>query len=157
MTSLLAAGAEAFDALPKNLPKYIVSESLGTGVAAHIAKTHPTEAGGMLMFAPYNNFASVAQNNMPLLPAYLILLDRYNPVVWLKNYRGPIKIVLAELDEVIPVKFGRRLFDSYAGPKTSQVVLNAHHNDIAAQSPGWWRETFRFLRQNSQMSPNPRR
>jgi len=59
---------------------------------------------------------------------------RYKPAEWLKDYRRPIKIVLAELDEVIPIKFGRRLFDSYTGPKTLQIVPNAHHNDIAAQS-----------------------
>ena len=157
LSNLVAAGNEAFDALPPNLPKYIVSESLGAGVAAHIAKRHPSEAAGMLMFAPYNNLASVAQNRIPLLPAYLILVDRYNPAEWLKDYSGPIKIVLAELDEVIPMKFGRRLFDSYTGPKTFQIVPNAHHNDIAVQSPVWWRETFLFLRQNRKMSPNQQR
>ncbi len=146
LSSLVCAGDEAFDALPKNLPRYIVSESLGAGVAAHIAKTHPSEASGMLMFAPYNNLASVAQNRMPLLPAYLILVDRYNPAEWLKHYTGPIKVVLAEMDEVIPMKFGRRLFESYTGPKTLQIVPHAHHNDIAAQSPDWWRETFLYLR-----------
>jgi len=154
LSSLLAAGDEAFDALPQNLPRYVVSESLGAGVAAHIAKTHPSAVGGMLLFAPYNNLASVAQNKMPLLPAYFILLDRYNPAEWLKDYRGRIKIVLAELDEVIPIKFGRRLYASYAGPKKFQVVPNAHHNDIAVQSPGWWRESFLFLQQNGRMSPN---
>ena len=51
------------------------------------------------------------------------------------------------------MKFGRRLFDSYTGPKTFQIVPNAHHNDIAAQSPGWWRETFLFLRQNNRIMP----
>jgi len=85
------------------------------------------------------------------------LLDRYNPAEWLKHYRGPIKIVLAELDEVIPMKCGRRLFDSYTGPKTCQVVPNAHHNDIAAESPGWWKGSFLFLRQNNQTPPNQQR
>jgi len=148
LSSLVEAGNEAFEALPKNLPRYIVSESLGAGVAAYIAKVHPSEAGGLLMFAPYNNLASVAQNKMTLFPAYLILVDRYDPAEWLKDYIGPIKIVLAELDEVIPMKFGRRLFDTYTGPKSCQIVPNAHHNDIAAQSPDWWREAFLYLRQN---------
>ena len=149
LSSLVAAGDEAFDALPKNLPRYIVSESLGAGVAAHIAKAHPSEAAGMLLFAPYNNLASVAQNRMPFLPAYLMLVDRYNPAEWLKDYSGPIKIVLAEQDEVTPMKFGRRLFVSYHGPKTLQIVPHAHHNDIAAQSPDWWRETFLYLREGN--------
>jgi pimeloyl-ACP methyl ester carboxylesterase len=157
LSSLLAAGEEAFEALPKTLPKYVVSESLGAGVATHVAKTHPTGVDGMLLFAPYNNLASVAQSKMPLLPVRLILVDRYDPAEWLKEYRGPVKIVLAEQDEVIPIKFGRKLFDSYKGPKALQVVPNAEHNDIASQSPGWWRENFLFLQQNGHMSPDQHR
>ncbi len=151
MSSLLAAGDEAFDTLPHELPKYIVSESLGAGVAAHLAQTHQTETAGLLLFAPYNDLAPVAQSKVPFLPARLILLDRFKPAIWLKDYRGPVKIVLAERDEVIPMKFGRRLFDSYAGRKMLQIVPGAHHNEIAANPPEWWTETFLFWRQDSPM------
>jgi len=54
---------------------------------------------------------------MPFLPAYLLLLDRFNPAECLRDYRGPVKIVLAGADEIIPVESGRRLFEEYQGPK----------------------------------------
>jgi len=94
--------------------------------------------------------ASVAQAKMPFLPAWLLLWDRFDPEDWLKDYHGPVKIVLAGADEIIPTRFGRRLFDSYTGPKTLQIVPGAHHNDVAAQPPEWWQETFSFWQQNSQ-------
>jgi fermentation-respiration switch protein FrsA (DUF1100 family) len=86
---------------------------------------------------------------MFLLPAYLLLLDRFSPAKYLKDYRGPVKIVLAGSDEIIPVTSGRRLFDGYKGPKDLQIVPGAHHNDVAKQSPDWWKEVFEFWRQNA--------
>jgi pimeloyl-ACP methyl ester carboxylesterase len=146
--SFLAAGEEAFGLLTNSLPKYLVSESLGTGVACDLAGAHPTEVAGLVLFMPYHNLASVAQRKMPWLPAYFLLLDRFNPAEDLKDYRGPVKIVLAGADEIIPVESGRRLFEGYPGPKNLQIIPGAHHNDIAGQSPAWWKEVFSFWQQN---------
>jgi hypothetical protein len=148
--SLLAAAEEAFALLTNQARIYIVSESLGVGVAAYLAKTHPEQVSGLMLFMPYNKLASVAQAKMPFLPVGLLLWDRFDPEAWLKDYHGPVKIVLAGAYEIIPTRFGRRLFDSYAGPKTLQIIPGAHHNDVAAQPPEWWQETFSFWQQNSQ-------
>jgi hypothetical protein len=146
--SILAAGEEAFDLLTNGLPKYLVSESIGAGVACHLAKAHSTETAGLVLFMPYHDLASVAQRKMPFLPAYLLLLDRFNPAECLRDYRGPVKIVLAGADEIIPVESGRRLFEEYQGPKILQIIPGAHHNEIAEQSPEWWKKVFSFWRQN---------
>ena len=146
--SFLAAGEEAFGLLTNGLPKYLVSESIGAGVICYLAKAHSTEVAGLVLFMPYHNLASVAQRKMPLLPAYLLLLDRFNPAECLRDYRGPVKIVLAGADEIIPVESGRRLFEGYAGPKNLQIIPGAHHNDVAEQSPAWWKEVFSFWQQN---------
>lgn len=142
MKNWLAAGEEAFSLLPKDKPIFIVSESLGTGVAAHLAKLHPQGITGMVMFVPYDSLPSLAQNKMPLLLPYFFLVDRFEPAAWLKEYRGPITFVVAERDEIIPPQFGRRLHDSYAGPKQLQVIAGASHNEAAEQSPEWWREVL---------------
>jgi pimeloyl-ACP methyl ester carboxylesterase len=146
--SFLAAAEEALGLLTNGLPKYLVSESIGAGVACHLAKAHSTEIAGLVLFMPYHDLASVAQRKMPLLPAYLLLLDRFNPAKCLKDYRGPVKIVLAGADEIIPVESGRRLFEGYPGPKNLQIIPGAHHNDIAEQSSSWWKEVFSFWQQN---------
>ena len=153
--SILAAAGEAFGLLTNGLPKYLVSESIGAGVACDLAKTHPTEVAGLVLFMPYHNLASVAQRKMPLLPAYFLLFDRFNPAQCLKDYRGPVKIVLAGADEIIPVESGRRLFEGYPGPKNLQIIPGAHHNDIAGQSPVWWKEVFSFWQQNRPAKSDP--
>jgi pimeloyl-ACP methyl ester carboxylesterase len=147
--SLIAAAEAAFQLLPTNSPRYIVSESIGAGVAAELAKRHPSEIAGLALLVPYDNLASVAQKKMPFLPAYFLLFDRFNPAECLKSYHGPVKFAIAGKDEIIGAAAGRRLYDGYAGPKEKQEFPQAGHNDIAAQPPEWWREVFSFWQKSS--------
>jgi len=153
--SFFAAGTEAFELLPDSLPKYLVSESIGVGVACHLAGAHPKEVAGLMLFAPYHDLASVAQRRMPFFPAYLLLLDRFNPAEDLKHYHGPAKFVVAGADEIIPSGSGRQLFADYSGPKTLQIIPGAHHNEVAEQSPEWWKEVFLFWQQNRPAKSGP--
>ncbi len=147
-TSLLAAGEEAFDLMTNGLPCYLVGESIGGGVACHLAGAHPKQVAGVVLFAPYHDLAAVAQKRMPFLPAYFLLADRFQPARDLARYHGPVKMVVAGSDEIIPASFGRQLFDGYSGPKELQVIPRAWHNDIAGQSSDWWKQVFLFWRQS---------
>jgi pimeloyl-ACP methyl ester carboxylesterase len=146
--NVLRAADEAFENLPTNLPAYLVSESLGTGAAAHVAQRYPTRVSGIAMFVPYNKLASVAQDHVPFIPAYFLLWDRFNPSEWLKGYHGPVKVIVAGADEIIPPKLGERLYDGYDGPKNLQIISGARHADTTAESPEWWREVLAFWQAN---------
>jgi pimeloyl-ACP methyl ester carboxylesterase len=98
----------------------------------------------MLLFVPYDNLASVAQRHFPFLPAYLFLLDRFNPADCLKNYHGPVQFAVAGADEILGPATGRKLYAGYAGPKNLELVSGAHHNDVAEQPSVWWRAVFNF-------------
>ena len=148
--SFLAAAEEAIDLLTNRMPIYVVAESLGTGVAAHLANVRSKQVSGLMLIAPYDNLVSVAQQKMPLFPVSLILWDRYDPATWLKSYRSPVGFVLAAADQVIPEKFGRRLHDGYGGPKHLQIIPDAGHNDVADQSVEWWKNIFLFWQQHGQ-------
>ncbi len=147
--SILAAADEAFELLTNESRIYVVGESLGTGVAANLAKSHGNQISGLMLFTPYNKLVSVAQAKMPVFPIHLLLWDRFDPEDWLKSYHGPVKIVLAERDEVIPMRFGKRLYDGYNGPKELQIIAGAHHNDAAEQSAEWWKGVFTFWQENA--------
>jgi uncharacterized protein len=150
--SFVAAAEEAFRLMPAGLPKYVVSESIGTGVACELAKHHPQEVAGLALFVPYHKLASVAQRRMWFLPAYFLLLDRFDPEACLRSYHGPVKFVVAAADEIIGPASGLRLANGYDGPKDLQLIPSAHHNDVAAQSPEWWRAVFSFWQKNKAAS-----
>lgn len=143
--SMVTAAEEAFQLLPSGSPKYVVSESIGAGVACELAKSHSSEIAGLVLFVPYNDLASVAQRHMPFLPAYFFLLDRFAPADCLKSYHGPVQFVVAGADEIRGAATGRKLFNGYAGPKNLQLIPGAHHNDVASQLPEWWKSVFSAL------------
>jgi pimeloyl-ACP methyl ester carboxylesterase len=147
--TLLSAADEAFGYLPKNLPVYLVSESLGAGVVAHLAQRNPLAVNGLAMFVPFDNLASVAQNHVPFIPAYFLLWDRFNPSEWLEDYHGPVKVIVAGSDEIIPPILGQRLYDAYNGPKILEIIPGAHHNETTDQPAGWWKDLLAFWQQNA--------
>ncbi len=141
---ILAAADEAIELLAERGPIYVVGESIGVGIATHLAQKHDERIGGLMLLAPYNNLISVAQRQMPFLPTAWLLWDRFDPASDLLKYQGPVGFVLAGADTVIPHDLGRELHNGYAGPKTLQIIPEAGHNDVAAQSPEWWKSVFNF-------------
>jgi uncharacterized protein len=142
--SLFRAADEAIALLEKDGPVFLIGESLGTGVAAYLAGTHPKAVSGVLLVAPYHNLTEVAQHHMRIFPVSWLLLDRFPSAKYLREYHGPAGMILAGRDEVIPNRFGRHLYDDYAGPKKLWVIPDAYHNDLPYQSAEWWEELVSF-------------
>ncbi|MDB6109297.1 MAG: hypothetical protein JWR69_1047 [Pedosphaera sp.] len=142
--SLFQAADEALTLLGKDTPVYLIGESLGTGVAAYLAGTHPDAVAGVLLVAPYHNMADVAQHHMPLFPVSWMLWDKFPSATYLSKYHGRVAVLVAGQDVVIPNRFGRQLYESYAGPKKLWENPLAGHNDLPDEPAEWWRELIGF-------------
>ena len=145
--NIFRAADEAFGLLDKDKPIYLVGESLGSGVAAYLAGKYPGHIAGLMLLSPYNRLTDVAQARMPLLPVRLMLIDRFPSTDYLKHYHGPVGIMVDGRDEVVPEKFGIRLFDSYAGPKRFWRFPDSGHIAIE-EPPKFWSEVLGFWRTN---------
>jgi pimeloyl-ACP methyl ester carboxylesterase len=144
--SFLAAASDALSVIPADTPVVVLGESIGTGVASATAAGHPERVRGLLLLTPFDSLANVAQHRYPLLPVRWIMRDQYPSEDWLKNYRGPIAIILAEDDTIVPAKFGQSLYDTYAGPKKLIIANQADHNDLLhTLPPTAWEEALNFL------------
>lgn len=107
----------------------VVGESVGVGPAAYHA-LH-SDINKLVLITAYNNLASVAFSHYPVYPMNLLLLNNFTPDTWLANYKGSVSIILAENDEVIPNKFGRKLYEGIPSDfKKIYIVKNAGHNTI---------------------------
>lgn len=142
--SLFKAAAEALQALPTNAPVYVVGESLGSGVAAYLAGTFPDRIAGLLLLSPFNDLASVGQYQYPMLPVRLLLRDRFPSATLLRNYHGPVAVVVDGRDTVVPEQFGLRLYEGYAGPKWLWRFPNGVHTQIMAPPEVFWSEVVAF-------------
>jgi pimeloyl-ACP methyl ester carboxylesterase len=145
--SLVAAGLEALDQLSQEprLPTVLVGESLGSGVAALCASKRAGQVDGLFLVTPFNRMRDVAAFHYPVLPSILVL-DRYEGAEALKAWHGRLALLVAENDSIIPARFGRKLFDGFAGPKRLWTARGADHNDWGG-FPGhpMWREVTEFL------------
>lgn len=147
--SLLAAAKDAFQSLGTNGPLYFVGESLGTGVAAFVAGEFSGKIAGVVLLSPYQRLADVAQYQYPWLPARWLLLDDFQSGNYLKNYRGRVAVMIDGADQVVPAKFGRRLFENYAGPKKLWEYPNCHHVELGESPETFWRAVIAFWRTNT--------
>jgi pimeloyl-ACP methyl ester carboxylesterase len=147
--NLFQAAAEAMNLLKQQGPVYLMGESLGTGVAAYVAGTFPELIRGVLLIAPYNTLTDVAQYHMPIFPVKWMLRDRFASATYLKNYHGPIGILVGGQDVIVPIQFGRKLYEGYQGPKRIWESPQAGHGDLLNRPESWWQELVAFWKQNS--------
>jgi uncharacterized protein len=143
--SLFRAADEALQLLTTDGPVYLVGESLGTGVAAYLAGTHSNQVAGVVLLAPFNRLVDTAQYHYPLLPVRLLLVDRFPSEDYLRRYHGPVAVLVAGQDSVVPEKFGRRLYDGYAGPKRLWEFPAGDHGTVMTQPPAIWEQIIAFL------------
>jgi uncharacterized protein len=111
-------------------PLYLLGESLGSGVAAAVAKHTPIPIAGILLITPWDTLAAVAKSLFPFLPVSLLLTDQYDSIVNLQSFKGKISVVGAERDEILPIRHAHHLYQSLPeGQKRMWVIKGASHND----------------------------
>lgn len=129
-------------------PLYVWGESLGCGVAAAAVRQTEVPIAGLVLFLPWDSLANVASSHYPWVPVRWLLRDRYDSVANLRNVKGPVAVVLAGEDEVIPVHHGKELYAQLDTTKKLWVMPGAGHNTMpVAADLVWWREVADFLRE----------
>ena len=109
----------------------ILGESLGSGVAAAVAADSGVRADAVVLATPWDTLESVAAHHYPWLPVRLFLRDRYDSVAYLKSYSGPVTILMAEDDEIMPAASTLALYERLpqAGRKRLVRVPYCGHNE----------------------------
>lgn len=127
------------------IPVYLMGESLGCAVATAVARER-SWVGGVALITPWDTLPDVAQAKFWYLPARFFVRDRYDNILNLVKYAGPVAVFLSENDEVVPRVHGQRLFNSIKSPKRSWLFKSAGHNSWPAD-PGerWWDELVDFI------------
>lgn len=150
-SAILDAAVSGLEELRGNLGNdrlILVGESLGTGVASIAATRLEKPPHGLLLITPFDSLAAVAKHHYPWLPVDLILRDRFDSAKALREFNGPVAILLAERDEVVPSARGKKLYENYQGPKLLIQVDGSDHNGVVGLlSPEQWSRAFEFVLQ----------
>ena len=107
----------------------LYGESLGSGVAVALTVQH--EIAALILEAPFTSVAEVAQSHFPYVPASRMVVDRFDSLSRIGKVKAPILLLHGERDRVVPVRYGRALFDAAPEPKEGWFAPEAGHEDLA--------------------------
>lgn len=127
-------------------PLWLVGESLGCGVAAAAISVDPQAIQGLLLIMPWDTLADLGQSLYPWFPTRLLTRDRFDNIKNLAEFPGPVGIVMAEEDDIVPNRHTQRLYDALEGKKKMWTLEGVGHNTwTEAVDRAWWQEIVTFL------------
>ena len=106
----------------------LYGESMGTGVATQMATEYP--AAALILESPYTSVPDVGADRYPLVPVHWLLHDVYDSLDKIEDVHMPLLLLHGELDQVVPIKFGKKLFAAANDPKQAEFVPEAGHNNV---------------------------
>lgn len=127
---LLADGEAAFDWLVERTdgPIGLLGQSLGSGVAVHVAAVRP--ASSVVLLSAFDSVLKVAQGAYFFLPVAPLIKDTFRSDLRINDVFQPKLFIHGQRDTVIRLEHGRTLFTAAPEPKRMMVLDNYGHNDI---------------------------
>ena len=93
----------------------IYGESLGTGVATEIAQNK--NFAGIILESPFTSMIDAGKDKYPYLPVRLLLKDKYESNLKIKNINSPILIMHGKVDNIVPFHMGKKMYELANEPK----------------------------------------
>jgi len=103
-------------------------QSLGTGVAVHLAASTPV--AGVILESPFTSMGDVAHSILPYLGP--LLVGGFDSASKIGRIDAPLLILHGDRDDLIPCDMGRRLYDLAKEPKWFREVEGAGHGNLLA-------------------------
>ncbi len=128
---LVAQAAQLYDAVAQahgGERPLIWGFSLGSGVAAALAETHPPRA--WVLEAPFTATVDRAQELFPFIPVSLLMRDQYRSREHIRAVQAPLMIIHGTADRIIPIAHGRRLYALANAPKRMQEYEGFGHLNL---------------------------
>ena len=147
MKAALAASREALsDALAQwRGPVWLAGESLGAGMASQVVKGNEAAIAGAVLITPWDSLADVAAEKYPVFPVRWMLRDAFDSVAALSRYDGPLVIVGAQQDTLIPVGHARRFARDHDHARLMLLPAAGHDDWFDAVTPQKWRQILQWL------------
>ena len=103
----------------------LYGESLGTGVATEIAQSN--NYAGLILETPFTSMIEAAKNFYPYIPVSLLLKDKYDNQNKIKNINTPVLVMHGEVDQIVPFRMGKKIYEIANQPKYSHFTKFDDH------------------------------
>lgn len=123
----------------------LFGESLGGGVAAHLAEEH--RPGALVLASTFTSVPDMGADLYPLLPIRLLARIRYDTLSRLPRIACPVMVIHSRNDDIIPFAHGRKLLEAAHAPKRFLEIEGGHNEGFVFGREAWIRQLDEFLRQ----------
>ena len=132
----------------------VIGRSLGSGVASYLSSQRPVDR--LVLVTPFDSLASVGQTHYPLFPVRWLVRDRYETFRYMPHHAGPLMVIRAPNDAVIPARHTDRLIAGL--PRKPEIVAfpRADHNNLSSD-PRYWRSLATFVQAETVDTNRPER
>ena len=103
----------------------LYGESLGTGVATHLAQKK--SYAGVILETPFTSMIDAAKTFYPYIPVNLLLKDKFENYKKIKNINSPILVMHGEVDQIVPFSMGKKIYEIANEPKYSYFTKYDNH------------------------------
>lgn len=107
---------------------FAYGHSLGTGPVLYVAGER--EIASLVLEAPYNELSEVAAEKFPWLPVKLLFRHNISGTQLVKAVKSDMLLIHGTEDRVIPIRFGRRLFEAVLSTAVWNQIEGAGHNNL---------------------------
>ncbi len=87
-------------------------------------------AAAVILEAPFTSVPDIAAQHYWYIPARYLVRDRFDSRAIIDRIDAPLLILHGEHDEVVPVAFGRALFEAAREPKEAKFFAHAGHSEL---------------------------
>ena len=105
----------------------VFGRSLGAAVATDLVSQKP--AAGLILESPFPSIAAVAQYHYGGMPVHWLLGAEFKLIDRLPQLSLPTLVIHGDRDDIIPIEFGRQVFEAAKPPKWWYAIAGADHNN----------------------------
>lgn len=125
-----------------NIPVIPMGRSLGGAAAIEMATE--LQAPGVILDRTFSSAVDVAASIYPVFPVRLLMKNHFPAEEKIKLYSGCVLQFHGDVDNVIPMKFGKKLYSSCPSDHKEFVeVPGLGHNDLHSET--FWEKTSAFI------------
>lgn len=113
----------------------IFGRSLGGAVASKLAID--VKPAALILESTFTSVRDMAEVLMPVLSRLIIFRYQFETLDHIKSFKQPILILHSPQDEIIPFRFGLRLFDNANQPKVLFKMTGDHNSGFINSQPDY--------------------
>lgn len=137
---------------PGSVPIIAVGISIGSGVAAHLAKRRPL--AGLILVSPFDSLEALGREHYWWLPVRWLLRHRMEVAEDLRGTSVPTAVIAGERDDIVPPRRTERVRRAIGNLVLDRTVAGAGHNDIF-QRPEFRSAMVEALARMRRSAPDP--